>query len=216
MGLLRRAFGRAADAPDRRRPVVTVVSGLPRSGTSMLMRLVEAAGVPVMSDDIRAANQDNPHGYYEFERVKRLRDGDDAWVPDADGRVVKVISALLEYLPDSCDYRVLFVLRELDEVLASQRKMLKNRGEERDAAGEAELRGLYEEHLAHIRGWLDARPNFDVLYVDHRRMVLSPESEVEAVARFLDRGDRTPDMVAAVDPSLYRQRVEAGAAPGGS
>lgn len=213
MGLLERVLGRGRDNPDRRRPVVTVVSGLPRSGTSMMMRLVEAAGMPVLSDEIRAANDDNPHGYYELERVKRLRDGDSGWVPDADGKVVKVISALLEYLPASCDYRVLFVLRELDEVMASQRRMLENRDEDRSAVDEAELRSLYEEHLEHIRGWLDGQSNFDVLYVDHRRMVLDPETGVEAVARFLDAEDRLADMVAAVDPSLYRQRVGAGASP---
>lgn len=211
MGLLGKVFGRGGEAAERERPVVTIVSGLPRSGTSMMMRLVEAAGVPVLSDEIRAANDDNPHGYYEYERVKRLRDGDAGWVPAAGGRVVKVISALLEYLPGSCDYRVLFVLRELDEVLASQRRMLENRDEDGDAVDEAELRRLYEEHLTHIRSWLDAQPNFDVLYVEHRRMVLSPEAEVEAVARFLGAEDRMEDMAAAVDRKLYRQRAGAGA-----
>ena len=178
----------------------------------MMMRLVEAAGLKVLGDEIRAANSDNPHGYYEFERVKRLRDGDSAWVPEADGQVVKVISALLEYLPASCDYRVLFVQRDLEEVLASQGKMLENRDEDRAAVDEAELRTLYRDHLEHIKGWLARQPNFRVLYVDHRRMIVAPEAEVRSVAEFLGAEDRMQDMAAAVDPSLYRQRAGAGAA----
>jgi len=211
MGLLSRLFGRGGDSrhAEERRPLVTVVSGLPRSGTSMMMRMVEASGLPVLSDAIRAANSDNPHGYYEFERVKRLRDGDVDWVKEADGQVVKVVSALLEYLPPTCDYRVVFVQRDLDEVLASQRKMLQNRDEDRDAADEAELRRLYEEHLEHIKSWLARQPNFSVIYVDHRRMVVAPEAEAPVVSQFLGREDRLSEMVSAVDPSLYRQRADA-------
>ena len=208
MTLLSRLLGRSGEASgETPRPVVTIVSGLPRSGTSMMMRLVEAAGLEVLCDEIREANSDNPHGYYEFERVKRLRDGDAGWVPGADGRVVKVISALLEYLPDSCDYRVLFVQRDLEEVLASQAKMLENREEDRSAVDEEELRSLYGDHLEHIKGWLARQPNFRVLYVDHRRMVTAPEAEVRTVAEFLDAAHRIQDMTAAVDPSLYRQRA---------
>lgn len=214
MALLSRLLGRSGkgggEAP---RPVVTIVSGLPRSGTSMMMRLVEAAGLEVLCDEIRAANSDNPHGYYEFERVKRLRDGDSAWVPEAGGQVVKVISALLEYLPESCDYRVLFVQRDLDEVLASQAKMLENREADHAAVDEQELQGLYRDHLEHIKGWLARQPNFRVLYVDHRRMITAPEAEVRSVAEFLDATARIEEMAAAVDPSLYRQRAGAAAAP---
>ena len=211
MGFLSRIFGRGASERSQAepRPVVTLVSGLPRSGTSMMMRLVEAAGLTILSDEIRAANSDNPHGYFEFERVKRLRDGDTGWVAGADGQAVKVISALLEFLPDSCDYKVLFVQRELDEVLASQRKMLENRDEDREAVDEGELRALYEEHLEHIKTWLARRDNFEVLYVDHRNMILAPEAGVVSVARFLGREERVPEMVEAVDPSLYRQRAGA-------
>lgn len=214
MALLSRLLGRSRDrSGEGPRPLVTVVSGLPRSGTSMMMRLVEAAGLDVLCDEIREANTDNPHGYYEFERVKRLRDGDSAWVPEAGGRVVKVISALLEYLPPSCDYRVLFVQRDLNEVLASQAKMLENRDEDRSSVDEEELRSLYRDHLEHIKGWLARQPNFKVLYVDHRRMVTAPEAEVRTVAEFLDAADRIPQMSAAVDPSLYRQRAGAAATP---
>lgn len=173
----------------------------------MMMRVVEAGGLSVLADEIRGADSDNPKGYFEFERVKRLRDGDATWVDGADGMVVKVISALLEYLPATSRYRVVFVLRELDEVMASQRRMLVNRDEAQAAVDEQELRGLYEAHLGHIKTWLSAQDNFEVLYVDHRQMVTSPETAVPAVAGFLGLEDRVSDMVAAVDPTLYRQRV---------
>ncbi|MGI9629041.1 MAG: sulfotransferase domain-containing protein [Longimicrobiales bacterium] len=215
-GILGRILGRSGEAPSEPGgsaadgALVTVVSGLPRSGTSMMMRVVEAAAVPVLADEIRGADSDNPKGYFEFERVKRLRDGDATWVEGADGMVVKVISALLEFLPPSSRYKVLFVIRDLDEVMASQRRMLENREEAGAVVDEEELRGLYEAHLTHIRRWLNAQPNFEVLYIDHRRMVTSPEVEVGKVAGFLDSEDRLADMVAAVDPTLYRQRVDVG------
>ncbi|NJN53987.1 MAG: sulfotransferase [Anaerolineae bacterium] len=107
---------------------VIIVSGLPRSGTSMMMKMLEVGGIPPLTDQIRTADNDNPKGYYEFERVKQLDKGDTAWVADAQGKVVKVISQLLRYLPADQEYRVIFMRRNMDEILASQQKMLINRG----------------------------------------------------------------------------------------
>ena len=103
---------------------VTVVSGLPRSGTSMMMKMIEAGGIAPLTDKIRRADDDNPKGYFEFERVKKMPDGDTAWVEDAQGKAVKVIAALLEYLPQEYTYKVLFMRRSMDEILASQKQML--------------------------------------------------------------------------------------------
>ena len=103
---------------------VTVVSGLPRSGTSMMMKMLEAGGLPPLTDSLRVADDDNPKGYYEFERVKKMPEGDKSWVEDAQGKSVKVISALLEHLPPEYSYRVLFMQRKVEEILASQTQML--------------------------------------------------------------------------------------------
>ncbi|HNY87520.1 MAG TPA: hypothetical protein PKN23_13545, partial [Candidatus Hydrogenedentes bacterium] len=108
-------------------PEIVVVSGLPRSGTSMMMRMLAAGGMPLFTDGVRAADSDNPLGYFEHEAVKRLRE-DASWVPGAAGKAVKVVSALLPALPEGFQYRVILMRRPLEEVLASQRRMFGRRG----------------------------------------------------------------------------------------
>ena len=92
------------------RDVVTIVSGLPRSGTSMMMKMLEAGGIELLIDRVRVADADNPKGYYEFERVKQI-ETDQAWLPEAQGKAVKMISALLRHLPADCRYRIIFMER---------------------------------------------------------------------------------------------------------
>ena len=121
---------------------ITVVSGLPRSGTSMMMKMLAAGGIPPLTDALRAADRDNPKGYYEFERVKQLDKGDTAWLPLAQGKVVKVISFLLQYLPPDQTYQVVFLRRNIDEILASQRKMLIHRGEDPDQMDDAQVAAM--------------------------------------------------------------------------
>jgi hypothetical protein len=125
---------------------VVVVSGLPRSGTSMMMSMLEAGGLPLLKDDVRTADTDNPKGYFEFERVKKLREGDVDWLPEAQGRAVKIISYLLLHLPATYDYRVIFMQRDLDEVMASQRKMLTHRGEDPNKLEEHKLKEVMRKH----------------------------------------------------------------------
>ena len=127
--LFGKLLGDTKPGAGRGEPIV-VVSGLPRSGTSMMMKMLEAGGIPPVTDELRTADDDNPKGYYEFERVKQMDKGDTAWVADAQGKVVKVISALLKHLPSSHNYQVIFLRRHMSEILASQRKMLIRRGED--------------------------------------------------------------------------------------
>src|SRR5215813_2579369 len=124
--MLAKLFSREPNGKDRAQPII-VVSGLPRSGTSMMMKMLAAGGLPVLVDAIRAADDDNPNGYFEFEPVKQLADGQNEWLTEAGGKVVKIISALLEYLPKSYHYKIIFMERELKEILASQQKMLSHR-----------------------------------------------------------------------------------------
>jgi hypothetical protein len=188
-------------------PFVTVVSGLPRSGTSMMMKVIEAGGIPVVTDAQRAADEDNPKGYFEFERVKQLDKGDAAWVADAQGKVVKVISALLEYLPAAYTYRVVFVRREMSEILASQKKMLERRGEPTDRVSDDELSRLFAKHLQKVETWLRGQPNFSLLYVDYNAMLADPSPFVRQVNQFLGGSLDEQKMAAMVDPSLYRNRA---------
>ena len=195
-------LGKSGDS----QPII-IVSGLPRSGTSMMMKMLDAGGIPPLTDNIRTADDDNPKGYYEFERAKKLKDGDVDWLSEAEGKAVKVISALLPHLPERYDYQVIFMRRAMPEILASQRKMLINRGEDPDKVSDEELAALYEKHLANVLNWIEGHDNVQHLDVDYNRMLNDPRLFVEEITRFLDRNINQRAMTAVVDPSLYRQRA---------
>ncbi len=208
MKLFSSLFGKQkADAGNEEKRAVVVVSGLPRSGTSMMMKMLEAGGMALIIDGIRTADEDNPKGYYEFERVKQLDKGDVAWVAEAQGKAVKVISALLEYLPPDYEYKVLFMNRKMPEVLASQRKMLARRGEKSEISDE-KLAQLLRKHVQQVKRWLTQQPNFEMLDLDYNAMLLDPEPWAEKVNAFLGGGLDVQAMVEVVDPNLYRNRAK--------
>src|SRR5437868_1127771 len=124
--------------PNSKAQFLTIVSGLPRSGTSMMMRMLEAGGMPVLTDKVRSADEDNPNGYFEFEAVKRTKQ-DASWLDDSGGRAVKMVYRLLYDLPVNRNYRVLFMRRNLKEVLASQREMLRRKDPDADAADDGQM-----------------------------------------------------------------------------
>ena len=185
---------------------ITVVSGLPRSGTSMMMKILEAGGLPPLTDNLRTADEDNPKGYFEFERVKKMPDGDISWVEDAQGKAVKVISALLEHLPPAYSYRVLFMQRKIDEILASQKQMLVRSGKPTDQVSDEQLAEMYGKHLAKVKAWLDEQTNFSVNYLDYNAMLADPTKYARQVNQFLDISLNPQEMAGVVDPNLYRQR----------
>ena len=185
---------------------ITVVSGLPRSGTSMMMKILEAGGLPPLTDNLRTADEDNPKGYFEFERVKKMPDGDISWVEDAQGKAVKVISALLEHLPPAYTYRVLFMQRKIDEILASQKQMLVRSGKLTDQVSDEQLAEMYDKHLAKVKAWLDEQTNFSVNYLDYNAMLADPTKYARQVNQFLDNSLNPQEMAGVVDPNLYRQR----------
>ena len=188
---------------------VTVVSGLPRSGTSMMMKMLEAGGIAPITDEIRAADDDNPKGYYEFERVKQLDKGDTEWVADAQGKSVKVISQLLRHLPDGYQYKVVFMRRNMEEILASQKKMLVNRGEDPNQVSDEEIKSLFEKHLASVINWLDNQENVEALYIHYSEMLSNPQPQAELINSFLGGNLDVAAMTAVVDPNLYRNRSTA-------
>lgn len=194
-------------APQPNAPIV-IVSGLPRSGTSMMMKMLAAGGVVPLTDELRAADPDNPKGYYEFERVKQLDKGDTAWLPLARGKAVKVISFLLQYLPPNEQYRVIFLRRNLDEILASQRKMIINRGEDPDQMDDAQVAAMFNRHIELVEKWLQRQANIETLYVHYSEVMAGPVSQIGLIARFLGRDLDQIAMAQVVDPSLYRNRQE--------
>jgi hypothetical protein len=185
---------------------VTIVSGLPRSGTSMMMKMLAAGGMSIVSDELRTADESNPNGYYEFERVKKLKDGDAEWLPDAEGHTVKVISALLEYLPSQYQYQVIFMRREMSEILASQKQMLAQRGESNGDISDEAMAKLFEKHLEQLQGWIVKQPNFKVLFISYNELLQNPEPNIIQVNQFLGGNLDQESMIRVLDKNLYRQR----------
>jgi hypothetical protein len=185
---------------------IVVVSGLPRSGTSMAMKMLEAGGMPLLTDGLRTADESNPKGYYEFEPVKELdKNGDAVWLAGARGKAVKIISFLLTYLPDRFDYQVIFMNRDLDEVLASQNKMLVARGE-RSETDDERMRALYRQHLDKVDRFLNHRRCFTMLKVGYADAVRDPAGEARRIDRFLGGRLDVARMAEVADRELYRNR----------
>jgi hypothetical protein len=204
--MLKKLFSRlAAQAPQPK--TVVVVSGLPRSGTSMMMKMLAEGGLEIVSDALRTADDDNPNGYFEFEPVRQLGEGKNQWLADARGKVVKIVSSLLEYLPQEYQYKIVFMERDLKEILASQQKMLKNR-QEQSHVEDAEMQEQFDKHLAAIKYWLARQPNMDVLYVSYNRVLSDPQAYCTRVAEFTGMPLNTEKMLAVPSQALYRNRAK--------
>ncbi len=206
--MLRKLFSRSAPA-DKTPKKIIVVSGLPRSGTSMMMKMLAEGGLPIITDQVRNADEDNPNGYYEFEPVKQLAEGQFEWLANANGKVVKIISALLEYLPREYHYKVIFMERSIPEILASQQKMLARRNEKSEIS-DAELQAQFEQHLAASKYWLARQPNLEVLYVEYNQLIASPGESSAKIAEFLGLPLEVEKMRSVPNERLYRNRAGAG------
>lgn len=193
------------------RDVVNIVSGLPRSGTSMMMSMLSVGGIEPLTDEIRKADIDNPKGYYEFEKVKAIKE-DDSWLDDAVGRVVKMVSMLLLDLPDNRRYKIVFMRREMNEILASQRKMLKRLGEsttegKEAAAEDRAMDSHYRKHLVKVHMALSKKKNIELLYIRYNDVLNEPAPLVRQVNDFFGGELDEEKMLSVVDASLYRNRA---------
>jgi hypothetical protein len=191
------------DAPLRDR--VTIVSGLPRSGTSMMMKMLQAGGLDLLVDGVRVSDQDNPEGYFEFEPVKKTAQ-DPSWVGLACGKAVKVTFNFLPLLPPDRSYAVVFMTRKMEEVLASQRAMLDRRGEQGGALSDRQMGQALARHVRQALQWARRQKNFRLLEVDYGRVLADPLGQARRVSRFLGCPLDAKAMAAAVNPALYRQR----------
>ncbi|MFH1602228.1 MAG: sulfotransferase domain-containing protein [Candidatus Shapirobacteria bacterium] len=183
---------------------IVVVSGLPRSGTSLMMAMLKAGGLPVLTDKIRKADEDNPQGYWELEKVKELKK-DHSWLPLAEKKAVKMVSVFLELLPDDYHYQVIFMGREMTEILASQKQMLVRRGEKSETS-DKQMAAAFQKHLAQIKAWLKKQPNFTVLYLNYNQIVKNPSLAAKKINHFLNQNLDIDKMKTVVNPKLYRQR----------
>jgi hypothetical protein len=202
-----RSLAGASREKDDMDPAIIIVSGLPRSGTSLMMQMLEQGGVEVVTDHARTADVDNPRGYYEFERVKKIKQ-DASWLPATRGKAFKMVSQLLYDLPASETYRIIFMGRDLDEVLLSQEKMLQRLG--RNAAPREGMKQAFTLHLEKLHVWLREQPNMEVLCVSYNDLIERPEEQAQRVGDFLregvNGGVNVEKMAQAVDRGLYRNR----------
>ncbi|MDG6225884.1 MAG: sulfotransferase family protein [Candidatus Thermoplasmatota archaeon] len=187
------------------RDYITVVTGLPRSGTSLMMSMLDKGGIAPLKDDVRTADVDNPKGYYEFERVKKLP-GDQGWLPEARGRAVKVLGELMKHLPSGFEYRVVFMMRDLDEIVSSQKKMMIRRGEDPDVIPDDELIRLYRTYLKNLKGLVNSSENMRVAYINYNELLSDPDQSFEEIRDLFDGDIDADSMRDAIDLSLYRNR----------
>lgn len=187
------------------RNYITIVSGLPRSGTSMMMNAIGVGGIEPLVDHVRKADEDNPRGYYEFEPVKKIRE-DALWLNGATGKVVKMVYRLLYDLPSEYQYRVVFMQRDLTEVLASQNKMIERGGTSAGTIPDERMQTLFAAELNRCEKWITEQPNFKVLYIDHCDMIDRSSVQAQRINDFLDGGLDVEAMATVVDPDLYRNR----------
>lgn len=185
--------------------MITIVSGLPRCGTSMMMQMLYAGGHPVFTDRIRTADDSNPRGYFELEIAKQIKT-DTSWLPEAEGKAFKMVSMLLFHLPPDREYRIVFMDRDLDEMLASQTEMLQRMGKPVSAQDNERMKPMFQNHLRDVKVWLAQQKNVRVMYCNHRDVLLEPRVQADRIAAFLDGAVDAVKMAAAVDRSLYRQR----------
>lgn len=185
--------------------MIYIVSGLPRSGTSLMMQMLAAGGLPIVTDGLRQSDENNPRGYYEWERIKRLAQ-EPGCVAEAEGRVVKVISSHLFALPAQHDYRVLFMLRPIEEVVASQAAMLQRLRTKGPALEASMMAAALKAHLAQTNAWLDRQPPIRTHRVEYHSLLREPLAQAKAIAGFLEAPLDVAAMAAQVDVGLYRQR----------
>lgn len=170
------------------------------------MKMLAEGGLSILTDELRRADSDNPNGYFEFETVKEMSAGNIAWLANAGGKVIKVISALLEYLPSNYSYKIIFLERDIQEVLASQRKMLANRNEQ-STVDDAEIAVQLQKHLSVVKPWLVRQPNMEVLYVNYNALIANPVPFCEKIVSFLGLPLDPARMLAVPDKMLYRNRT---------
>ena len=190
---------------EKRRDFITIVAGLPRSGTSMMMCMLEAGGVDSLTDHIRKPDRDNPKGYYEFERVKKIKE-DTSWLDKCWGKAVKMVSELLYYLPSDKDYKVIFMRRNIDEILSSQKAMLERLGRKGANKTDSQMIALFGRHLEKTNKWLSKQDNIEVLYINYNDVLRNPRLNTEKIDHFFENRLNVDKMCGVVDNSLYRQR----------
>lgn len=177
-----------------------IVSGLPRSGTSAMMQMLQMGGADILTDGKREADISNPKGYYELESVKSMAQNAD-WLKGINGKTIKIISHLLPYLPPENEYKIIFMERDISEVMMSQQKML---GKSAKDGYPVMLSKTLTEQVIKIKKWLERQPNIEVLYVEYSNLINNPKGYAQEIEEFTKQEFDKDKMIMAIDKDLYR------------
>ncbi len=183
---------------------ILIVSGLPRSGTSLLMKILDSLKIEILSDGIRKSDINNPKGYYEFEKVKKIHK-DSSWINSAKGKAIKIVSPLLRFLPSNVNYKIIFVKRNLNEILMSQKKMLENL-ETEDKISEELMLKSFKDHLKKTEDWINSQKNISAVYINYNELLNNPSEECIKLKKFLNRDINSKHITKVIDKKLYRNR----------
>ena len=183
---------------------VTIVSGLPRSGTSLMMQMLDKGGLDILQDQLREADISNPKGYYEYKPVMSLYK-DNSWLSKGQDKAVKVVAPLLKYLDSTLRYKIVFMRRDLNEIIQSQQKMIGKSEQEFPVT----LYNKYQKLLANVTLWDKSEPGVEILYVNYTDVLESPAIELARIEKFLGIAINKQEMINCVDVSLYRNRTKA-------
>ncbi|MBN1968410.1 MAG: sulfotransferase [Candidatus Delongbacteria bacterium] len=185
--------------------MITIVSGLPRSGTSLMMQILEKGGLEILTDNLRVADENNMKGYYEFEKVKSLMK-DNSWLFEAEDKVVKIIAQLLNFLPDKFQFRILFMTRDLNEIVKSQTKMIKNLGN-KSALNTDVLKNTFTKQVDSILQKLEKLENVSFTVVNFNELIANPDAELKKIIEFIPELKNLNELISIIDNNLYRERV---------
>jgi len=176
---------------------IIIVSGLPRSGTSMMMQILQAGGIDLVVDKKRPADLHNPYGYFEFEKVKNLEQ-DNSWITDCHGKAIKILFHLLQFLPEEISYKILFMMRDLDDVINSQNKMLQSYNS--NLQNNDKIRSIFENEIIQTKQWLKNQRNMDGLFVNYDEVIENRVKSILRISDFLDRKLNRQKMISVINP----------------
>ena len=172
----------------------------------MMMQALHKGGIEPYTDSNREADSDNPRGYYEHEKATQLM-RDQSWIPEARGKAVKIVAQLLNHLPKDENYRIIFMDRDLREVIKSQKVMLERLGREGGKLGDSAMMATLDRQVHTIESMMAMQENIDVLFVDYGEAITAPEEISRRINEFMGGDLDEAGIQSAIDPSLRRQII---------
>lgn len=188
--------------------MIIIVSGLPRTGTSMMMNILKESGIRILEDQSREANEHNPEGYFEYQPVLELPEGNISWLENAEGQAVKVNSYYIQHLPPKYEYKVLFMERNIEEIVKSQHKTLADEGKKFHKKEIKMMGDYFRTHIKQIKTWISLQPNFSVLYISYSALVSTPGQYPSIIGEFLEYDAEKLNVEKVVDKKLYKEKVK--------